>query len=314
VFAAIPFFEIPLGHIQLPGYGPLPVDPWATLVCTGFVLGLELARARAIKLGLDVRDIVDGAVFTVGMGFLVGHIFTVVAYYPERMFVDGHFSFYQALMANLRVWEGFASFGGFLGAVIGSTLFYFVIRKRAFFRHADVITYGFPFGWIFGRLGCGVVHDHVGKLTTFPLAMDFDHGFAIDTWKFWTWHLASGDPAPDISGIRHELGLYEAVFMMGIAAIWLALGRKDRVPGFFLGLFAILYAPVRFGFEFLRNSDLQHQDARYLGLTPAQYGAVVMLGLGVAILATRDWKGFVAVPLGVQPPPPPPAEAGAPTP
>ncbi len=292
---AIPYFELPVYQLALPGLGNLPLDPWATLVCIGFVLGLELARARAIKLGLDVRDIVDGAVFTVGMGFLFGHIVTVVGYYPERLTEEG-------IWAILKVWEGFSSIGGFLGAVIGSTLFYGYIRPRDYWRHADVITFGFPFGWFFGRLGCGTVHDHVGKVTTFPLAMDFDHGYGPNNDFGGLFPSvppldALGDPVKWANGVRFELGLSEAALLIPLCIAFIMLGRKDRPPGFFLGLFAVCYAPVRFGLDFLRNTDLQHQDARWLGLTPAQYGMILMLLGGFAILYTRDWKGFAPHPM-----------------
>jgi phosphatidylglycerol:prolipoprotein diacylglycerol transferase len=287
MIAAIPYFMLPVWSPVIPGIGVVPIDPWATLVCMGFVLGLELARNRAIKLGLDVRDIIDGAVFIVLMGFLFGHLFTVVAYYPERLQKDG-------VMALLRVWEGFSSFGGFIGATIGAALFYGLIRPRSFWRHGDVISYGFPLGWLFGRLGCGVVHDHIGKLTTFPLAMDFDHGWAYSDKLGWVGNV---DPYPGVEGVRHELGLDEAALMVVFTAAFLWLGRKDRPPGFFTGVFAVGYAPIRFGMEFLRNTDLSHQDARYLGLTPAQYGCIVMLAGGAALLATRDWKGFIPWPM-----------------
>lgn len=280
--AAIPYFMLPVWTPVVPGIGAIPIDPWATLVCLGFVLGLEVARNRAIKLGLDVRDIIDGAVFIVLMGFLFGHIFTVLAYYPERLAKDG-------IMSLLRVWEGFSSFGGFLGATLGTFLFYGVIRKRPFWRHGDVIAYGLPFGWFFGRLGCGVVHDHIGRTTSFPLAMDFDHGWAYSDKLGWVNNL---DPYPGVEGIRHELGLYEAGLTAIFCVGFYVLGRTDRPPGFFTGMFAVAYAPIRFFMEFLRNNDLSHQDARYLGLTPAQYGCFLMFGAGIALLATRDWKGF----------------------
>jgi phosphatidylglycerol:prolipoprotein diacylglycerol transferase len=274
MLAAIPYFVLQVWNVQIPGLGTIPIDPWATLVCVGFVVGLEIARHRAIRLGLEVRDIVDGAVFTVLSGFFFGHVFTVLAYFPERLSTDG-------VWALLKVWEGFSSFGGFIGAVIGASLFYGVFRRKGAWRHADVITFGFPFGWFFGRVGCGVVHDHVGARTSFPLAMDFDHGL---------W--GTGDPAAWADGVRHELGLYEAAFMLGICALWVVVGRRDRVPGFFLGLFGVTYAPVRFFLEFLRNQDLHFQDARYFGLTPGHYSAIAMFAGGALVLATRDWKGF----------------------
>jgi phosphatidylglycerol:prolipoprotein diacylglycerol transferase len=312
VIAAIPFFQIPLKSLAewindltgvwIQALDSIPLDPWALLVCTGFVVGLEVARARGIKLGLDVRDIVDGAVFIVLMGFAIAHVVTVVFYFPERLMIpectSGDLSACgEGVMSILRVWEGFSSTGGFIGAVIGAWLFYKVIRPRDALRHADVITYGFPFGWFFGRLGCASVHDHVGSVTTFPLAMDFDRGL-----KDFYWYV--GDPAPGIDGIRHELGLYEAAYMILVCVLFWYLGRKDRPPGFFLAWFAIAYAPVRFVLDFLRNNDLSHQDARYLGLTPAQYGMIIMFFAGIYMLTKLDHKGFVGVDLSAAPPPP----------
>lgn len=272
MIGAIPFFELEVTTLRLPLFGDLPVDPWATLVCIGFVVGLEIARWRGLKLGLEARDVVDGAVFTVLTGFVVAHFYTVLFYFPERLSTDEPLWGLMDPRGNgvwslLRVWEGFASTGGFIGAVIGAWLFYKVIRPLPALRHADVIAFGFPFGWFFGRLGCGVVHDHIGALTTFPLAMAFP-------------------PDHYAAGVRHELGLYEAALMIPVMAAFAWLGRRDRPPGFFLGLFVVFYAPIRFALDFLRNTDLSAQDARYAGLTPAQYGMIVLFLAGLALLAS----------------------------
>lgn len=282
MFAAIPFFELPVKTIEI-GSLDLPIDPWFALVCIGFVVGLELARYRGIKLGLDVRDIVDGAVFIVLCGFFIGHVFTVVFYHPERLSEDG-------IMAILRVWEGFSSMGGFTGAVVGAILFYKVIRKRDFWRHADVIAFGFPFGWLFGRLGCASVHDHVGAQTSFFLGMYFPKGEL---------RLATGEIAP--AAVRHELGLYEAIYTLGLCVVFWVLGRKDRPPGYFLALFALLYAPIRFGLDFLRNTDLYWQDSRYFGLTPGHYSAMVMFVLGLWLWSRLDFKSFQPWPMDGSP-------------
>jgi phosphatidylglycerol:prolipoprotein diacylglycerol transferase len=278
MFAAIPFFGLGVYNLNLPGVGEVPIDPWAILVCLGFVIGLEISRHRAVKLGLDVRDVVDGAVFTVVAGFVIGHFYTVIFYFPERLQTEG-------IWALLKVWTGFSSVGGFFGAAIGSLVFYRLIRKRDYLRFADVITYGFPFGWFFGRLGCGVVHDHIGAETSMPWGMDFDRGIKNFVW-------VDGDPYPWVSGVRHELGLTEAAFMIPIMALWLYLGRKDRVPGFFLTLFFVLYAPIRFVLDFLRIDD-----ATYWGLTPAQYGVAVIFVVGLAVLLKLPYRSFQPWPM-----------------
>jgi len=283
VFAAIPYFALGVYNLHVPGLGNLPIDPWFTLVCVGFVVGLEVSRYRGIKLGLDVRDIVDGAVFTVLMGFFVGHVFTVVAYFPERLKTEGIWSI-------LRVWEGFSSIGGFLGAVLGATLFYKVIRKRDPWRHADVIMYGFPFGWIFGRMGCSVVHDHVGRSTHFFLGMYFPAH---------TLRLLDGSWAP--AGVRYELGILEMLYTIGIAALFWWLGRKDRPPGFFLAMWALVYSPARFALDFLRNTDLYFHDDRYFGLTPAHYASLFMFVAGIWLWSTLDFEHFKPWPLDGKP-------------
>ncbi|MCA9573035.1 MAG: prolipoprotein diacylglyceryl transferase, partial [Myxococcales bacterium] len=284
MLAVIPYFALRVYRPEILGT-ELPLDPWAILVCIGFVVGLEVARARAIRFGLDVRDIVDGAVFTVVMGFVVAHVVTVVGYFPERMKIPectagDTAACWEGVMSILRVWDGFSSTGGFIGAVLGAWLFYNVIRKRPALRHADIITYGFPFGWFFGRLGCASVHDHIGRETTFPLAMDFDWGLQDFYWY-------NGDPAPWVSGVRHELGMYEAAYMIPVMAIFWWLGRVDRPPGFFLAWFAILYAPVRFVLDFLRNVDLDHQDARYFAFSPIPLTVIVLVA-SLALLFRGD--------------------------
>ena len=250
----VPYIQIPVKHL-----GPIPLDPWGLLVTTGFVLGLEIARSRGIKRGLDVRDVVDGIVFTVVMGFVGGHLVHVLAYHPEKYATDG-------IMSLIRVWEGFSSFGGFVGAVFGNVLFYRVIRPRPYMEHADVVMYAFPFAWIFGRAGCAIVHDHIGRKTDFFLAVDFESKF------------------PGM-GIRHDLGLYEAVLAMAIAGVFLALRNRTMKAGSFLVIWCVLYAPVRFFMDFLRNDDLKNQDVRWASLTPAQWGCLVMILAGAALAA-----------------------------
>ncbi|MCB9794181.1 MAG: prolipoprotein diacylglyceryl transferase [Alphaproteobacteria bacterium] len=247
---------VPYWSPQVYYLGPIPIDPWATMVCIGFVVGLEIARARGIRKGLKVPDVVDGAVFIVAMGFVVGHLMHVLAYNYDRFEEQG-------VLSLLKVWEGFSSTGGFIGAVIGALLFYGVIRRRDFWRHADAIVFGFPVGWMFGRTGCFLAHDHIGQPSDFALAVDF----------------------PQPLGPRHDLGLYEALFSLGIALIFFALGRKERPKGFFVALFGLLYAPVRFGLDFLRNQDLSNADVRYLSLTPAQWGMILMFLASAVVLA-----------------------------
>jgi prolipoprotein diacylglyceryltransferase len=80
---------------------------------------------------------------------------------------------------------------------------------------------------------------------------------------------------------------YEFLYLSLVVPVILLLGRRARAPGFFLGTFVPLYMPVRFGLDFLRIAD-----ARYGGLTPAQWlASAAWLGALAIILARRrTWK------------------------
>lgn len=254
---------VPYIHIPTYQLGPVPLDPWGILVTIGFVLGLEIARARGLAKGLDVRDIIDALVFIVMSGFVGGHLVHVLAYHPEKIAEEGVRAIYE-------IWAGFSSFGGFLGAVIGSIVFFRFIRKVDYWTHADVIMYAFPFAWIFGRAGCSIVHDHIGRPTDFFLAVNFDE-------------MRQG------LGVRHDLGLYECLFAVVIAGLFFAVRNRPWPAGSFLALWCLVYAPVRFAMDFLRRTDeiggFPTADVRWSGLTPAQWGAIVMFGGGLAIVA-----------------------------
>jgi phosphatidylglycerol:prolipoprotein diacylglycerol transferase len=150
--------------------------------------------------------------------------------------------------------------GGMLAAVI-------LARRRGWsgsdaFKLADAIGFGFPFAWVFGRLGCALAHDHVGIPTDHWLGVRFPEG------------------------PRFDLGLLELLYTIPIAALFFALDRKPRPTGFFLGLFLTLYAPVRFAMDTLRTGD-----ARYLGWTPGQYVSILALLAGATILWTALRRG-----------------------
>lgn len=265
MLALVPYFGPPVYNI----FG-IALDSWSLLVSLGFILGLEVARARAIRLGLDIKDIVDGGLFIVGMGFVGGHLVHVLAYHPEM--IDE-----QGWIVLAKIWAGFSSNGGFLGAIIGTMMWFGWLRRRPFWLHADTIAYALPFGWFLGRVGCFTAHDHVGKRSDFFLAVDF--------------------PPMWYGGPRHDLGLYEAIYVAGICLVFWLLRFKPLRHSSFAMLFCLLYAPGRFGFDFLRNTDMKNADIRWAGLTPAQYGSMLLFVSGTVLffrLKNKDQYRFVS--------------------
>jgi phosphatidylglycerol:prolipoprotein diacylglycerol transferase len=246
--AVIPYIQQPTLHL-----GPITIHAFGVLVALAMIVGMRVVRQRATAGGLD-GALADRMVTWILLGGFAGaHLVDRLIYFPRETL--------QEPWRLLKFWEGLSSFGGFLGAVVGAVLFFRRVDvgdKR--WPYLDCVAYGFPFGWIFGRLGCSVAFDHPGRETTFFLSEVYTD-----------------------QRVRHNLGLDEAIYTVPLAALFYVLGRKPRRPGFFVGLLPLLYAPVRFSFDFLRVIDV-----RYLGLTPGQWGAVGLLLVGVVILRRKN--------------------------
>jgi phosphatidylglycerol:prolipoprotein diacylglycerol transferase len=276
----IPWFQASALVIPLPSIAPITflghtfdfppdvqIHPFGLLVATAVVLGAFVAERRARKVGLDPIAISGLSGHVIVGGFVIGHVVDSLAYHPDVVM--------ERPVLVLEVWNGLSSFGGFLGAIVGALVWQHN-RRTASGRPsirvaADPIAFSFPFGWLFGRIGCFVTHDHPGRVTMFPLGVQ-DYAVGYPPYQ-----------------VRHDLGLYEVIWCLAMIPLFLWLGRRERPRGLFLGLLPVLYAPVRFGLDFLRATDLDEADPRYFGLTPGHYGAIVLFGLGALVL-WRTWR------------------------
>jgi len=240
----IPYFAQPQFSL-----GPITIHAFGVLVACAVLVGMSIVKRRAAAQGVSEQAIARFLGWVLMGAFAGAHLFDRLVYFPAETLADP--------TSLLRFWESLSSFGGFLGGSVGAVLFF---RKHAapgsVWSYVDSFAYGFPFGWILGRTGCFVAYDHPGRPTAILIGQMYKDGI-----------------------VRHNLGLYEAIYTIGIAALFHLAGRRPRFPGFFLGLFMVLYAPFRFAADFLRIGDV-----RYHSLTPGQYGCIVLGLAGAAVL------------------------------
>ena len=262
----IPYFPQPEFHL----FGPVTVHAFGAIVAVAVIVGWRMVVARARTKGLDPGLIEDLLSYVLISGFVVAHLYSVLAYFPREAMEDP--------LLLLKFWEDISSFGGFAGGLLGLWLFFrFKARDvdaAARLRCLDVIAYVFPFAWAIGRIACSVAHDHPGTVTTFPLGISLKTPEAQAYIAFFyreAGRLAELPPPAVLSKMAfHDLGWYEFLYMSCLMVpAFLVLDRKPRPAGFFLVAFPVLYVPVRFFLDFLRIGD-----ARYLGLTPAQYAGI----------------------------------------
>jgi phosphatidylglycerol:prolipoprotein diacylglycerol transferase len=284
----IPYFHAgPL--VLVPG--TIELHLFGLLVGIGVLSGSWLAQKRAEAKGLHPRVISDLALWIVLCAFFFAHQVSLFLYFPERVFgPDGSW------LEVFYIWDGISSYGGFLGALIAFLTFFSFKRIRIIpgvldlvggkgrpvLPYLDAIAMGFSVGWLFGRLGCFTAHDHIGKATTSPLAVNFPDGFR--------------DGVPAIAEIgaagftpRFDLGFLEVLYCIPIIALFYLWARHkdDLRPGWFAVAMIIPYAPYRFWLDTLRATDISGADKRYCaellapGLTPGQIGSVVLLFVGL---------------------------------
>jgi phosphatidylglycerol:prolipoprotein diacylglycerol transferase len=244
----IPYFELR----QIPIGGGRSLATFGTLVALGIFAGAWFADRRARTAGIPPGEVPAAILSAVVPGLVVAHLVALIAR------EDGAVAWTPRVL--LEFWNGMSSFGGLAGAFLGLTVYYWRTR-RSWLPMADVLVQALVVGWVFGRLGCTLVHDHVGRPSAFVLAIRF----------------------PD--GPRHDLGLYELVYtVLVLMPAVVVLNRRPRPAGTSVAVLALLYAPARFLGDFLRQTDLPGADGRYLGLTVGQHGALVLAAVGMGLI------------------------------
>ena len=227
--------------------GPLKIHPFGAFVAVALLLGYWLVMGRAKKTGLDVQVAADASLWAVSIGFVISHLFWAILY--------NHHLIRENPLLLIMVWKGISSYGGFFGGTFGGWIY---LRRKGIrpLPYLEAILFGFVPAWAVARLGCTTAFDHPGRKTDFFLGM------------------------ADGSGIvRHNLGLYEAMWTIVIVAILYALREYRPFRAFHVALVFLLYAPVRFFFDSLRIDD-----RTYLGFTPGQYFSVIVTGIGIYLL------------------------------
>jgi len=272
----LPYFEQPLWQL-----GPLTIHAFGVAVAIAAWFGLTMVQRQFDRLGLDpLLGQRLGGWMLLG-GILGAHFFSVMFYFPNELRDNPWVIF--------RIWEPISSFGGLLGGLVAA-LFFFATRApesnwRTRLAYLDAIAFVFPATLAIGRFGCALAHDHPGTITSFPLAISLRTDAALVYMS--GVYRAAGLALPQAAQTRgfHDLGLYEFLFLsLVVVPLFVRWNRRSRPAGFYLVSFAALYLPVRFALDKLRVVD-----ARYLGLTPAQWVAALIMA-ALPFVAVRHRK------------------------
>ena len=229
------------------------------LVVTAIVVACAIIILRGHRQGLAYERTEELCLWAALAGYLGAHLFRFV-YVPQE--------FARVLQdpRNLLT-GGIASFGGFFGGLAGVFGFFWCrkVDGNQRMKFLDLAGFALPFSWVFGRVGCALVHDHPGLRTTNWLGVQFP------------------------GGTRYDLGLLEVFFLLALAALFLVLDRRPRPAGFYFGLYFLLYGIFRLGLD-----QLHVDPPRYLGWTVDQIAASAAIAAGVLALSAAMGKKKLA--------------------
>jgi|GEM_PF-236972 len=269
--------------------GPFYFYTWGLMAAIGILAAAKSAKQKfAGKIQLAEKT-----GFSENQLWFLTIILTLSVFLGARvLYIFENWSYYSIdPLSALKIWEGGFSFSG--GALAGILVGYgwSKLKKFDLFLLGFFYTPAWIYGIFFGRLGCFIIHDHLGKTTDLP-------------WGIW------------IQGAyRHEPALYEAIWLLllGVGLSWWE--RQDGQPNYNLPaswpnkravsskkddlarknisfrkilfpLSLLLYSWGRFFIDFVRADD-----ARFYGLTIAQWFCVLLIIVSAEIIInTRTYS------------------------
>jgi phosphatidylglycerol:prolipoprotein diacylglycerol transferase len=237
----IPYFPEPSIRV-----GSHSLSPFAITAVAAVVTSLWGVLRRSHKLGVAVEEMFH-LWFFMYIGAMAGaHLYKVLIDDNAHSTLD---------FATLFHYHGLSSAGAFSGGLCCGLIWCWSKRLSAaeILRRVDIAAYVIPLAFMIGRLGCVLTHDHLGRASSSWLAVDFP------------------------TGPRFDLGLLEFLFLAGVAILFHLLDRRPRAPGFYLGLFGVLYGAFR-----LELNTVRMQPEYVYGMASVAMGicVLVMIGLG----------------------------------
>jgi prolipoprotein diacylglyceryl transferase len=229
--------------------GPFYLYTWGLTAAIGVLAAVWLVgRKLTRKAKITENQFWNLAILLVIAAFAGARISAVLEYW----------NYYSTdSWAVFRLWEGgFSFFGGAVGAVLTGYI-WCKKNKVSYLYIGRLFTPAWLVGLFFGRIGCFLIHDHLGKPTTLP-------------WGIY------------VQGCyRHEPALYEMIMILLIIGI-LHFYRK-KIGKFLFPISLILYSFGRFFLDFTRADD-----PLYYSLTVAQWLCIFVFLWSIILIKKQN--------------------------
>lgn len=244
--------------------GTLPIKSYGLLIAVAFMVGIWIARRRAVRLGFDPDLIIDLSVVVILVSILGARLAYVLVRWD---------SYYQHDLAKVfQLWEGgLALYGGMIaGALAG--LWFFKRRRIDMWAGADLMMPSLAMGVAIGRLGCFLNGCCFGHECLYPWGVIFG---------------AESQAGATFPGVHiHPTQIYESLLALVVFFVLLAVDRRKPFEGFLLWLFVILLSVSRFFIDPIRHYGTESVVFRSgsLALTNNQLVGILLVLLSAGFM------------------------------
>ncbi|MCK5332332.1 prolipoprotein diacylglyceryl transferase [Candidatus Parcubacteria bacterium] len=247
----IPYFS--LSSIII---GPITIQVWGSMVALGFLVALFLSLKEAKKNNID-EDSIWALLPLLLLAMVIG---------SKLFYIIFNFHSLQAGETLILLNSGFSLIGGLSFSVIVFFLFA-KAKKINVYKLADSLIPGAILAIIITRIGCFLVYEHIGAITTLPWGR-----FYVD------------------GTIRHPVNIYYMLSGLVIFLIICYLKRRQVKEGMLAFVFLVYYMTSRFLLDFTRCSDLNICNGHYIGLTNTQW--ILLLSLPLVLTIAKKKRVF----------------------
>jgi phosphatidylglycerol---prolipoprotein diacylglyceryl transferase len=165
-------------------------------------------------------------------------------------------------------------YGGFIGGLIASALFFWRHPDVRFWKIADLCAPAIALGQAVGRIGCVMAGDDYGRPASVPWAVTFTDPEAARI---------GGAP---LGVPLHPVQLYESVVCLALFLVLVRFARRPHRDGDIIIAYTGLYAVARFALEFFRGDA---DRGFVLGglLSTSQFIAIGMFAVAAVLFVGR---------------------------
>jgi phosphatidylglycerol:prolipoprotein diacylglycerol transferase len=171
-------------------------------------------------------------------------------------------------------------YGGFIGALIASAIFFRRHPQLPFWPVADLTGPAIALGQAIGRIGCLMAGDDYGRPGNVPWAVTFTDPDAARI---------GGAP---LGVPLHPVQLYESVVCLLLFAILVRLRRHKRFDGQIILTYTLAYAIARFMLEFFRGDA--DRGFVFGGLLSTSQFIALLLGPAALVLYNQRRRSAAA--------------------